>query len=146
MTSKLFALAACMGLVSTCLGQSPALPVQAFAPDDKTVAKTEGSSIAILDAATSKTLQIMKGHTEDVTALAFTPDSKRLASGAKDKSIVVWDVATGRMLFKLSGPTSPVRTIVFARDGSELFATEDNGTLWLIDGRTGKVNRKVEKP
>jgi hypothetical protein len=39
---------------------------------------------------------IFKGHTKAVLSVAYSPDSKTLASGSEDKSVKLWDVATGR--------------------------------------------------
>jgi WD40 repeat protein len=39
-----------------------------------------------------KRLGELRGHQGEVTALAFSPDSKTLASGSRDKTILIWDV------------------------------------------------------
>jgi hypothetical protein len=38
----------------------------------------------------------LTGHTSHVTAVAFSPDGKLLASGSGDETVRIWDVATGK--------------------------------------------------
>src|SRR5438105_4834450 len=73
----------------------------ATSPDGKTRAEADGNTVKLLDVATGKELRAFKGHTEAVTAVAFAPDGKRLASGGKDNTILLWDMPTGRLLAKI---------------------------------------------
>ncbi len=45
----------------------------------------------------------LKGHTNRVTSVAYSPDGKTLASGSYDKTIKLWDVATGKQAGKQAG-------------------------------------------
>ena len=58
----------------------------------------------IWDSATGKELLSLKGHTDAVTSVAFSPDGQRLASGSGDKTVKIWDSATGKELFVPQGP------------------------------------------
>ena len=44
---------------------------------------------------TVKSQDNLSGHTDHVWSLAFSPDGKRLVSGAGDKTARIWDVETG---------------------------------------------------
>jgi len=43
-----------------------------------------------------KKLLTLKGHTEFVSSVAFSPDGKRIVRGSGDKTIKLWDVKTSK--------------------------------------------------
>jgi WD40 repeat protein len=49
----------------------------------------------------SKPLRTLRGHTDQVETIAFSPDGKLVASGARDGTVRFWDVATGQETAKL---------------------------------------------
>ena len=53
--------------------------------------------------------------------MAFSPDGRRLVSGARDNTIRLWDVATGQGLGTLKKDV-PVAQVMFTPDGSTLCA------------------------
>ncbi len=62
----------------------------------------------------------LKGHKDDVSTLAFSPDGKMLLSGSDDGTIRAWDTITGRQQFICPGHTSEI---------SELAASEERNAL-----------------
>ena len=62
-------------------------------------------------------LLTLKGHTDRVTSVAYSPDGKRLASGSGDKTVKVWDLQTGQELLTFKGHTGGVWTVAFSPDG-----------------------------
>lgn len=80
----------------------------------------------------------LSGHHDFVYDLAFSPDSKLLASCSFDGGIKLWDVYTHRDLRTLSGHTSWVSSIKFSSDGRLLFSVSHDGSLRIWDVSKGK--------
>jgi WD40 repeat protein len=82
-----------------------ALPFQdcyALSPDGRTLATAaepwQSSTIQLWDTTRGIPLGLLKGHSGGlVTALAFSPDGKTLASSSRDTTILLWDVPRARL-------------------------------------------------
>ncbi|KAI0010759.1 hypothetical protein F4779DRAFT_616195 [Xylariaceae sp. FL0662B] len=60
------------------------------------------------------------GHADNINGLAFSPDSKLLASGSDDRTARIWEVDTGKMLTVLAYHDRHVNTVCFSPDGNRL--------------------------
>ena len=65
-------------------------------------------------------LVIPRGHAEDVSKIAISPDNKMLASGSWDKTVKIWDLASGKELKTLGNYPSWVKSVAFSPDGKLL--------------------------
>ena len=76
------------------------------------------------DVVTWQLRQTLEGHTDYVWSVAFSHDSKLLASGsgAGDKTIRIWDTATWQLRQTLEGHTRGVWSVAFSHD-SKLLAS-----------------------
>jgi WD40 repeat protein len=77
----------------------------------------------------------LTGHVGEVTALAFSPDGKRLATGGKDRNIRLWDVETGQETLLLKGHLWPLRAVAFSRDGRRLASGDSSGEVRIWEAR-----------
>jgi WD40 repeat protein len=75
----------------------------------------------------------LEGHTGWVMSVAFSPDSKTLASGSADQTIKLWDVATGKVQATLKEHTDMVGSVAFSPDGKTLASGSLDNTIKLWD-------------
>ena len=82
----------------------------------------------------------LKGHSDVVRSVAFSPDGKRLASGSRDNTIKLWDTATGKELLTLKGHSeyAYVWSVAFSPDGKRLASGSIDRTIKIWDTATGK--------
>jgi WD40 repeat protein len=65
----------------------------------------------------------LKGHSDNVWDLAFSPDGKRLASGSRDGTIRLWDLATGKETKKFEEKLYSITGLAFSADGKILISS-----------------------
>jgi WD40 repeat protein len=106
-------------------------------------------TIRLWDPETGKCLTgLLKGHSDFVYSVAFSPDGKWLALGSGDHTVRIWDLETGsRELSSLTGPASRcwakhtgwVRSVTFSPDGRYVLSGSDDGTVRIWDLKTGQT-------
>jgi WD40 repeat protein len=99
----------------------------------------------------------LAGHTGRVSAVAFSPDGKRVVTGSWDNKARLWDAATGAAVATLHGHIAPVTAVAFSPDGKRVVTGSSDNTARLWDagtgaaaatlaGHTGPVNAVVFSP
>jgi GTPase SAR1 family protein/Tol biopolymer transport system component len=89
-------------------------------------------------------LSTLKGHTDYVTATAWSPDGKQLASGSDDQTVRLWDPTNGTLLRTLVGHTDWVRSVAWSPDSKRLASSSDDKTVRLWDPTNGTLLHTFE--
>ncbi|MCP4404394.1 MAG: protein kinase, partial [bacterium] len=102
------------------------------------------SNVRLWNLKTGKCVRIFKGHTEEVRALAVTPDGSCLVSGGADTNIRLWKIETGHCLRVFRGHDSPVNALALSADGNVLLSgSEREIRVWELN--TGKYLRRCRE-
>ncbi len=72
-------------------------------------------------------LKMLKGHMENVYALAISPDNKLLVSGGGDDAVRLWRLPSGRLVKTLEGHVSASSSLVISPDGQMLASASGGG-------------------
>jgi hypothetical protein len=102
----------------------------------------------VWDTENSAELLVLKGHTQGVTSVCFSPDGKRILSGSGDRTAKVWDAEKGSELLTLKGHTDFVNSVAFSPDGKRAFAWAQSKVLaWSVeDGKPVAADNPPARP
>ncbi len=89
-------------------------------------------------------LVLQTGHTDRVTAIAFSPSGQSLASGSWDGNVKIWEVETGYNLRTLTGHTGEIHAVAFSPDGRFIASGGIDERVKLWDVITGQELHNLE--
>jgi WD40 repeat protein len=111
------------------LTNNTVLKCAVFSQNGQQFAVGVGGIICVWDMKTLDFLGKLVDHTQVITALAYGPDSKFLASGAGDSMIYVWDTTTFKRIAKCNYHKSLVSGILYFDKNTIISTSLDKGIM-----------------
>ncbi len=108
----------------------------AYSRDSQQVAIGDlDGTLKIIAIPSLKPVQEFEAHRIGITALAFSPDGRQIATSAgySSQAIRLWDVETGELQSEKAGHTEWVSSLAYTDDGKKLFSTSADQTVRVWD-------------
>ena len=94
-------------------------------------------AIKIWETASDHEPYALRGHKQNVTCLAFSPDGRRLASSGSDQTVKIWDPSSNPEVATWRGAVGPIARIAFFPDGHRLLVAGN------LDDPEGRVHPRL---
>lgn len=95
-------------------------------------------------------LRILRGHSDWVTSVSISADSRYVLSGSCDKTVRLWELSTGKQVKRYDesgwsgGVSANVNSVEFSDTGNYVVSSSWNNKVRLWDVFTGKEIRTFE--
>jgi serine/threonine-protein kinase len=127
-----------------------------LAPDGRTIvaANTKTPRIGLWDVLSPSVAaprQALPGHKGTLTAAAFAPDGKTLATAGTDQIINVWNITSTMresppLRFSVKGHRAPIVALAFSVDGRLLASASSDGVVKLCETSDGAERASFTTP
>jgi WD40 repeat protein len=91
-------------------------------------------------------LMTIRGHSEAVYGVAFSPDGARIATGSWDGTAKVWDAASGRLIRTLKGHPTEISSLIYSPDGRQIATGSADYTVKVWDAAGGRLLHTLKGP
>jgi WD40 repeat protein len=108
----------------------------AFSPRGSLAAiadRTRPPAVRLFDVKTGGVVSELRGHREEVRAVAFSPDGRWIVTASLDRTARIWEAATGRTMAQLRGHGAAVATASFSPDGVGVLTAAADGSARIYD-------------
>jgi eukaryotic-like serine/threonine-protein kinase len=83
-------------------------------------------------------LKTLRGHLQEVTSVAFSPDDQRIVTGSLDRTAKVWEAVSGRELLTLQGHGARIVSVAFSPSGQRIVTGSGDQTAKVWEAASGR--------
>jgi len=119
----------------------------AWSPNGKYIASCDQfgvpnhiTSVQVWDAATGRTITTYTGHTDGVFTVAWSPDSRRVASGGYDGTLQVWDALKGKTIAVNNFADAYIFGLAWSPDGNKIAFGGTTPDVVVVDTNTWEIS------
>ena len=88
----------------------------------------------------SAVTKVIRGGSDDVRSVAYSPDGKYIVSGSADKTIQLWDAESGQAIREpFQGHSGWVQSVAFSPDSKHIVSCSTDKTIRLWDVMSGQT-------
>jgi WD40 repeat protein/transcriptional regulator with XRE-family HTH domain len=110
-----------------------------FSPQPDRVASTyDSKNPGLHDTKTGKVIRMFIGDSQDIYALAFSPDGSHMISGDTSGVIRIWEVGSGKELGSLELHTNQILDLEVSPQGDRLASSSNDGRVIIWDLASGQ--------
>jgi GTPase SAR1 family protein len=90
-----------------------------------------------------KLVRTLRGHTEWIGRIVWSPDGRKLASPSGDRTVQIWEAETGERLVTLHAHSHEVISVAFDSTGGILGSSGNHNTVKLWEADSGGLLRAI---
>lgn len=90
-------------------------------------------AVKLWDTTTVKVKKRLKGHSDTIYVVEFSPNGRRIASGSGDQNTKLWDTTAGEVEKTLVGHLDSITAVIFSQDGRWLASASHDYTFKVWD-------------
>jgi WD40 repeat protein len=119
----------------------------AFSPDGARVVTGDANGDArVFDVESGRLLNLLSGHTGEVSAASFNPDGRLVLTGGRDGTARIWESVPGSSTLELRRGGESVEEAVASADGRTVATASDRGVARLWNSATGELRATLRGP
>lgn len=91
-------------------------------------------------------INTMMGHTNYISAIAWSPDGSKIASSDEDYTVRLWNPHSSSDLFTLQHASQVVAALAWHPYSDQLASVDDSGTIYIWNPHTGQKISEMRDP
>jgi WD40 repeat protein len=76
---------------------------------------------------------VLRGHDGEVRGVAWSPDSRRLATGLTDRTVRIWEAESGTEIIVIGAHAKAVESVSWSPDGRRIASASQDETARVWD-------------